>query len=81
MANAPAARQPGAGANGLAPTHMPAAERLAEVAEILALGIFRLRLRSETPTREHAPTGESLLHFMAGESGGVTRRENAGTRS
>ena len=81
MANAPAARQPGAGANGLAPTHMPAPERLAEVAEILALGMLRLRLRSETPAREHAPTGESSLHFMAGESGGRTRRETVGSRT
>ena len=49
MANAPAARQPGAGANGLAPTRMPAAERLAEVAEILALGLVRLRARQSSP--------------------------------
>ncbi len=68
------------GPNSLCPNHMAAAERLAEVAEILALGILRLRLRSETPIDEHAGSGESSLHFMGAKSGGHTRRETAGRR-
>ena len=44
-----------------------AAERIAEIGEILAAGLMRLRARK---SRElSAETGESSLHFMPGESG------------
>lgn len=37
------------GANPLHPSHMSAPERLAEIAEILAAGLMRLRARQSTP--------------------------------
>ncbi len=63
------------GSNPLQPGYMSAAERLAEVAEILALGLVRLRARLSSPLSRDS--GESSLPFMPAESGGATGRENA----
>jgi hypothetical protein len=35
--------------NGIDPGHLSAAERMAEVAEILAAGLMRLKARQSTP--------------------------------
>jgi hypothetical protein len=42
-------------------------DRIAEVAEILALGLMRLRARKSSELSRHK--GESSLHFRAEESG------------
>jgi hypothetical protein len=42
-------------------------ERLTEIAEILALGLQRLRAAKSSALSAHV--GESPLHFSAGESG------------
>ena len=44
-----------------------AAERLGEIAEILAAGLMRLRARKSSQLS--AEDGESSLHFMPAESG------------
>ncbi len=54
------------GANPLHPSHMTATERLAEVAEILAAGLIRLRARKSTPLS--AACGESSLDCAADQS-------------
>ena len=43
------------------------AERIAEIGEILALGLVRLRARQSS--QREANTGESSLDFVAGQSG------------
>jgi len=46
---------------------IPAGEALAEIAEILAAGLIRLRTPKSSGIS--APTGESSLHFTARPSG------------
>ena len=53
--------------NALHPNHMTAAERLDEVAEILAAGLMRLRLRQSTPLSPDS--GESSLDCPGHQSG------------
>jgi len=48
-----------AGPNSINPERMTPAERLAEVADILAAGLMRLRARKSTPLSPHS--GESSL--------------------
>jgi hypothetical protein len=52
---------------GLDPSFMTAAERLSEVAEILALGLVRLQTRQSTPLSIHC--GESSVDFTPDQSG------------
>jgi hypothetical protein len=55
--------------NGLDPNRMTASERLSELADLLALGLVRLRARqSSEVSRDH---GESSLDCSPGESGVV----------
>lgn len=57
------------GANALSPIHMSARERLDEIAEILALGLVRLRARKSSRL---SPVSEnSSLDFNAHRSGGA----------
>ncbi len=49
--------------NGFDPTLMESAERLSELAEILALGLLRLRARDSV--RESSELGEFPLDFAA----------------
>jgi hypothetical protein len=53
--------------NALKPNLMIAAERLDEVAEILAAGLMRLRARQSTP--ESADLGEGSLDCPGDQSG------------
>ena len=53
--------------NPLHPSHMTAPERLAELAEILAAGLMRLRARQSTPLSAHR--GESSLDCPGHQSG------------
>ena len=54
-------------ANGLHPDRMSAAERLAEIGEILAMGLMRLRARqSRSVSADHA---DSYLDFSANQRG------------
>jgi len=53
--------------NALNPDRMSAPERLDEIAEILAAGLMRLRLRQSTPLSPH--NGESSLDCPAHQSG------------
>jgi hypothetical protein len=57
--------------NPLHASHMSAAERLAELAEILAAGLMRLRARQSTPLS--ADSGESSLDCAAHQSGHADR--------
>jgi hypothetical protein len=57
--------------NALHPSHMTAPERLAEVAEILAAGLMRLRARQSTALC--ADCGESSLDCAAQQSGHADR--------
>jgi hypothetical protein len=66
------------GPNPTPSTKMAPTERLAEVAEILALGILRLRL--ETLASKEAKRGDSSLDFTPAESGREPRREAVGKR-
>ena len=52
--------------NALDPNRMSAAERLAEIGEILALGLIRLRARQREA--EARRSGESSLDFPADQS-------------
>jgi hypothetical protein len=58
---------------------MATAERLAELADILAVGILRLCL--DTPAVHQAGGGNELVDFTPAESGREPRREAVGTRS
>jgi len=49
--------------NALHPDRMTAAERLAEVADILARGILRLRERARQSSQTSEQTGESSVDF------------------
>ncbi|WP_096701358.1 hypothetical protein [Magnetospirillum sp. 15-1] len=55
--------------NALSPDRMTAAERLDEVANILATGLIRLKARKSS--RLSADARDSSLDFMAGQSGHV----------
>ncbi len=61
----------------LSPDHMTAAERLDEVAEILAAGVQRLVARKST--RLSAERGDSSVDFTASRSvyGGENKRRNS----
>ena len=53
--------------NAISPERLSAAERLDEIAEILAAGLMRLRVRQSSD--ESADYGESSLHSVANQSG------------
>jgi hypothetical protein len=53
--------------NPLHPRHMTAAERLDEIADILAVGLIRLRARKSIPLSRDR--GESSLDFSPEQSG------------
>lgn len=57
--------------NPLDPARMSAPERLAELADILAAGLMRLRARQSTPLSAHC--GDSLLDCAAQQSGHADR--------
>jgi hypothetical protein len=57
--------------NPLHPNHLTAPERLAEIAEILAAGLMRLRARQSTPLSPHG--GDSSLDCVAQRSGHADR--------
>ena len=62
--------------NALNPAHMTAAERLDEVAEILATGLIRLRAPKSSPL---SPTvGESSLDCPAHQSGHANALNDGG---
>lgn len=62
--------------NPLHPSHMSAAERLDEVAEILAVGLMRLRDRQSSPLSPD--TGESSLDCTGHPSGHANTLTNDG---
>lgn len=51
------------------PDHMSATERIAEIGQILARGLVRLRARQSS--RISVPHGESSLDLLADQSGGA----------
>jgi hypothetical protein len=53
--------------NGIDPDRLTPAERLNEIAEILATGLMRLNLRKSSPLSPH--NGESSLDCPAHQSG------------
>ena len=53
--------------NPLSPRHLSASERLAEIAEILAAGLMRLRARQSSPLSPEC--GESSLDCPGNQSG------------
>ena len=63
--------------NALHPDRMTAAERLDEVADILAAGLIRLKARKSS--RKSADARESSVDFTARQSGHapVNRRRNS----
>ena len=65
--------------NPISPNLISPAERLAEVAETLALGI--LRLRTETLATNSADSGDELVDFSRAESGREPRRKAVGRRT
>jgi hypothetical protein len=65
--NRPAGRYKGGMSNPLRPDLMTPAERLAEIAEILAAGLIRLRARQSSPLSPDS--GESSLDCYARRSG------------
>ena len=65
--------------NPLHPRHMSAAERLDEIADILAAGLIRLRERKSTPLSRDR--GESSLDFSPDQSGHVVVRDSVGDAS
>jgi hypothetical protein len=65
-----------AGPNAVHPDRLSADERIAEIAEILAMGLMRLRARKSSPlSREH---GESSLDFSPDQRGHARPREREG---
>ena len=65
--------------NALHPDRMTASERLAEVADLLALGLVRLRARqSSTVSGE---SGESPLDCLAHRSGRVLPKRERSARA
>ena len=65
--------------NALHPNRMSAAERLAEVAEILAAGLIRLRARKSSDLSRD--DGESSLDFSPDQSGHVSAQNSVGDAS
>jgi hypothetical protein len=59
-----------AGDNALFPERMNAAERLSEIASILAAGLVRLRARQSSRLSRHREN--SFVDFTANQSGGVS---------
>jgi hypothetical protein len=57
------------GPNAFSPNRMTTAERLTEVASILAAGLVRLRLRQST--RQSGERENSFVDFTANQSGGA----------
>ena len=62
--------------NPLHPRRMSAAERLDEIAEILAAGLIRLRARKSSQIS--ADRGESSLDFSPDQSGHVVVQDSVG---
>ncbi len=62
--------------NALSPNRMTAAERLDEVAEILATGVMRLVARKSST--KQAGSGESSLDFVPSQSGHANTLVNMG---
>ncbi len=62
--------------NPLNPAHMSAAERLDELADILAIGLMRLRTRQSTPLSRDR--GESSLDCAAHQSSHADRLTSDG---
>jgi hypothetical protein len=67
-----------AGPNAIHPDRMIAAERLAEVAEILAAGL--VRLLAPKSSELSADPGESSLHFSPDQSGHALRKSQRRAR-
>jgi hypothetical protein len=63
--------------NALHPDLMESAERLDEIAEILAAGLMRLRSRKSSPFSGH--TGESSLDCAAHPSGHADALSHGGS--
>ncbi len=64
--------------NALSPDRMTPAERLAEVAEILAAGL--VRLSSDKSSALSADCAESFVDFMPDQSRHATRNSGGRTR-
>jgi hypothetical protein len=62
--------------NPLDPCHMTAAERLDEIADILAAGLMRLRARKSSPLSRDP--GESSIDFSPDQRGHACLREREG---
>jgi hypothetical protein len=62
--------------NALDPRHLSAAERLDEIADILAVGLMRLRARKSSPLSRDP--GESSLDFSPDQRGHAHPREREG---
>ena len=65
--------------NTLHPQQMTAAERLDEIADILATGLIRLRARKSTPLSHDR--GESSLDFSPDQRGHVSAQDLVGDAS
>ena len=65
--------------NPLHPRHMTVAERLNEIADILAAGLIRLRARKSSQIS--ADHGESSLDFSPDQSGHVSAQDSVGDAS
>ncbi len=63
-------RDGGGAYNALSPALMTAAERLSELASILAVGLIRLRARQSSRLSVHREN--SCVDFIAHQSGGVS---------
>jgi hypothetical protein len=61
---------------GIDASHLSAPERLAEIAEILAAGLMRLRARESSPLSRDL--GESSLDFSPDQRGHARPREREG---
>jgi hypothetical protein len=64
--------------NALHPDRMTAAERLGEIARILAAGLIRLRARQSSELS--ADGGESSVDFLAGQRGHADRHDGEAGR-
>jgi hypothetical protein len=62
--------------NGIDPGRLSPAERLAEIAEILAAGLMRLKSRQSTPLSPDG--GESSLDCAGHQSSHADRRKSHG---
>jgi hypothetical protein len=62
--------------NALDPRRLSAAERLDEIADILAAGLMRLRARKSSQISRDP--GESSLDFLANQRGHARAREREG---